>query len=128
MFVLLAKEIIKENIIVISAVKSPILIVLNDKVSNSIDNPFWIWSIFSRTQKHGIPKEKIGGNKDADIAKKALGFFNSHPWESLDAGCSLHLFDFLLENFSKIIKVKIINKATKDSPIALLGLPSIIQF
>jgi len=36
----LAKEIIKENSIAINAVKSPRLIVLNDKVSNSIDNPF----------------------------------------------------------------------------------------
>ena len=97
--------------------------VLNDRVSNSIDNPFWIRSILSRTQKHGIPKEKIGGNKDMIIAKKALVLFNFHPCESCEAGFSLHLFDFLLENFSKIIKVKIINKATKDNPIALFGLP-----
>jgi len=33
----------------------------------------------SKTQKHGIPKEKIGGNKDIVIAKRALVFFNSHP-------------------------------------------------
>jgi len=26
----------------------------------------------SRIQKHGIPKEKIGGNKDVIIAKRAL--------------------------------------------------------
>ena len=36
----LAKEIIKENNIVINAVKNPRLMVLNDIVSNSIDNPF----------------------------------------------------------------------------------------
>jgi len=82
----------------INAVKSPRLKVLNDRLSNSIDNPFWIWSIFNRTQKNGIPKEKIGGNKDIIIAKWALVFFNSHPWELFDAGFSLHLFDFLLEN------------------------------
>ena len=36
----LANEIIKANSIVINAVKNPRLIVLNDRVSNSIDNPF----------------------------------------------------------------------------------------
>jgi len=50
-----------------NAVKNPRPIVLNDRVSNSIENPFWIWSILSKTQKHGIPKEKIGGNKDIVI-------------------------------------------------------------
>ena len=79
----------------INAVKSPRLMVLNDRLNNSIDNPFWIRYILSRTQKHGIPKEKIGGNKDIVIAKRALVFFNSHPWESFDAGFSLHRFDFL---------------------------------
>ena len=77
----------------------PRLIVLNNRVSNSIDKPFWIWSILSRTQKNGIPKEKVGGNKEIIIAKKALCFFNSHPCESCEAGFSLHLFDFLLKFF-----------------------------
>ena len=36
----LAKEIIRENITVINAVKNPRLIVLDDRVSNSIENPF----------------------------------------------------------------------------------------
>ena len=36
----LTKEIIKENSIVTSAAKIPRIIVLNDKVNNSIDNPF----------------------------------------------------------------------------------------
>ena len=36
----LDKEIIKENSIVINAVKNPRLMVLNDRVSNSTDNPF----------------------------------------------------------------------------------------
>ena len=38
----LDKEIIKENIIVSNAVMRPRPIVLNDKLSNSIDKPFWI--------------------------------------------------------------------------------------
>ena len=38
----LAKQIIRENSIVINAVKNPRLMVLNDRVSNSIDNPFLI--------------------------------------------------------------------------------------
>ena len=38
----LANESIKENIIVINAVISPRLRVLNDRVSNSIEKPFWI--------------------------------------------------------------------------------------
>ena len=96
----LAKEIIRENSIVINAVISPRPMVFNDKVSNSIETPCGIWSILRNTQKHGIPKEKIGGNKDIVIAKRALFFFNFHPWEACDAGLSLHLFDFLLENFS----------------------------
>jgi len=33
----------------------------------------------SRTQKQGIPKEKIGGNKDIVIAKRALVLSNTHP-------------------------------------------------
>ncbi len=36
----LTKEIIKENSIVINAVNNPRLMVLNDSVINSIDNPF----------------------------------------------------------------------------------------
>ena len=36
----LAKEIIKENSMVINAVKSPRPIVLNERESNSIDKPF----------------------------------------------------------------------------------------
>ena len=36
----LAKEIIKEKSIAINAVKSPRLMVLNDRLSNSRDNPF----------------------------------------------------------------------------------------
>ena len=38
----LAKDSVKENSIVINAVKMARLIVRNDRVSNSIDKPFWI--------------------------------------------------------------------------------------
>ena len=42
LFNLLAKESIRENSMVINAVMNPKLIVLNDRVSNSMDKPFWI--------------------------------------------------------------------------------------
>ena len=62
------------------------------------------------------------------IADKALLFFNFHLCESCEAGFSLQRFVFLLENFSNIINPKTIIKAIRERPIALFGLPSIIQF
>lgn len=73
------KERIREKIIASKDAHKPKLIVLNVRVNNSIVNPLCIWSKFIKNHKHGIPIEKIGGNKENINANRALFFFNSHP-------------------------------------------------
>ena len=68
----LAKLSIKENIIVKNEATIPRVIVLKIRLSNSEFNPLCIWSIFKKNQKHGIPIEKIGGNKEIIIAKNTM--------------------------------------------------------
>ena len=50
----------------------PRLIVLNERISNSVVKLLCSKSIFKMIQKHGIPIEKIGGKRETKIAKKAL--------------------------------------------------------
>ena len=54
---------IKEKINVINVAIMPRLIVLKVRDINSVVNPLFNWSIFSRNQENGIPIENNGGNK-----------------------------------------------------------------
>ena len=65
----LASVNIKEKINVIIAAIIPRPIVLKVRDSISIENPFFIWSIFNRNQENGIPIENNGGNKVTKTAK-----------------------------------------------------------